>query len=86
MIEVFKTNVEQPQHATMLVEQIHRLFTGYRANFDLSDCDRVLRVQASPGREIQPSGIIALLNRSGFHAEVLPDLLPAVTRLLLPVR
>jgi len=44
MIEVFKTNVKHADHAKILVDQIHTTFADYTANFDLEDCDRILRV------------------------------------------
>ena len=79
MIEVFKTNVDQQQHANMLIEQIQLFFSGYRANFDLWDCDRVLRVKTG-SEQVQSSLVIALLHQFGFHAEVLPDVLPPVVK------
>jgi hypothetical protein len=41
-------------------------------NFDLSDCDRVLRVE-SPGGTIDYGYIENLLQRNGYHCEPLPD-------------
>ena len=75
MIEVFKTNVEHRMHALMLVEQIHKTFSGYRANFDLDDCDRILRVTSVTG-SVEACGLIRLLEEQGFEAEVLPDIVP----------
>jgi hypothetical protein len=72
MIEVFKTNVCHSDHANMLIEQIHRAFMEYKANFDLEDCDRILRVKSATG-QVQPSLLIGLLKDHGFHAEVLPE-------------
>ncbi len=72
MIEVFKTNVKKVSHAKMLVDQIHKIFEDHEANFDLEDCDKILRVKCRAGF-IQPSVFISLLNDFGFHAEVLPD-------------
>ncbi|SRR6266480_3167019 len=72
MVEVFKTNVTDRLHAAMLIEQIHKTFVGYTANFDLEDCDRILRVKCTKGF-IESSPIIDLLNYFGFTAEVLPD-------------
>ncbi len=37
MVEVFKTDVTSQVHADMLVQQIHRNFSAYTANFDLDD-------------------------------------------------
>jgi hypothetical protein len=72
MIEVFKTNVRTRGHAKMLVEQIHTLFSGYEANFDLDDCDNILRIKSTAG-SIQTPGLIALLKDFGFKAEILDD-------------
>ncbi len=72
MIEVFKTNVNERNEANRLVEQIHENFEGHQANFDLEDCDKILRVKSATG-SIQVSRLITLLNDFGFHAEVLPD-------------
>ncbi len=75
MIEVFKTNVHNRQDAGMLIEQIHRSFIHYEANFDLEDCDRILRVKCLSG-VIQPALLIDFLKDRGFDAEVLPDEIP----------
>ena len=71
MIEVFKTNVGQSIHAKMLTDVIHSRFDGYTANFDLDDCDRILRIEA--GAAVDPIAIVTLLGDFGFHAEVLAD-------------
>jgi hypothetical protein len=72
MIEVFSTNVTDPHHATMLLDRIHEEFSHYRANFDLDDCDNILRV-VSHGENVDASTLITFLRHHGFHAEVLPD-------------
>lgn len=72
MIEVFKTDICDEEHAIVLLDQIHKSFQGYQANFDLEDCDKILRVKCTTGT-IQPYRIITLLKDFGCHAEVLPD-------------
>jgi uncharacterized protein YpbB len=72
MVEVFKTNVTHPDHASRLVDQIHHTYREYVANFDLEDCDRILRVKCSTS-PVEASLLIDLLEDSGFKAEVLPD-------------
>ena len=72
MVEVFKTNVEEQHHASMLIAQIHKTFTDYIANFDLEDCDRILRIKSSKG-SVQCFPLIDLLHDFGFTAEVLSD-------------
>lgn len=72
MIEVFKTNVESDDHAIMLIDQIHKNFEGYKANFDLQDCDNILRVKSATPF-IESNLLINFLHQFGFQAEVLPD-------------
>lgn len=72
MVEVFKTNVKDRSQAKMLVDRIHQTFNDYTANFDLDDCDKILRVKSSQGY-IEATLLVDLLMDSGFHAEVLPD-------------
>lgn len=71
MVEVFKTNIENSRQAGLVLYIIHRKFREYKANVDLDDCDRILRVESS-GR-IQATLLIQVVQALGFHAEVLPD-------------
>ncbi len=73
MVEVFKTNVKDKGQAEMLLSLIHRNFGQYRANFDLEDCDRILRVKSREGK-VHPLFLIELLKDIGYQAEVLPDI------------
>jgi hypothetical protein len=77
MVEVFKTNVANQNQAQLLVDAIEASFSNYSANFDLDDCDRILRV-VSNGLILQ-SAVVTLLSAFGFHAEVLPDTVPHST-------
>jgi hypothetical protein len=74
MVEVFKTNVTDSRQAQLLVDAIQASFANCTANFDLDDCDRILRVVSKSF--VQQSAVIALLYGHGFHAEVLPDIVP----------
>ena len=73
MVEVFKTNVDHKTQSTILLDEIHKTFTSYEANFDLEDCDRILRVECKNGI-VRAEWIKALLEKSGYYVEVLPDL------------
>jgi len=44
MVEAFKINVSDADKANLLLDQIHNTFKGYKANFDLEDCDKILRI------------------------------------------
>lgn len=72
MVEVFKTNVRDRNQADMLIDQIHRNCVDYKANFDLEDCDNILRVKSATGL-IESSYLIDLLKNFGCDAEVLAD-------------
>lgn len=74
MVEVFKTNVIHKEEANMLIGLIHRAFAEYRANFDLDDCDSILRIKSISGT-VRHACLITLLNDYGFNAEVLPDII-----------
>ena len=71
MVEVFKTNVTNTHQARMLVGMIQDRFEGYKVNFDLDDCDHILRVESAKMIEADP--LVNLLKDMGVKAEVLPD-------------
>ncbi|AWO02232.1 hypothetical protein DLD77_05100 [Chitinophaga alhagiae] len=75
MVEVFKTNVNSACYAHILIYRIRQRFTEYIVNFDLEDCDRILRVKSTTGT-IHPLPLIAFLQQHGCTAEVLPDECP----------
>jgi hypothetical protein len=68
MIEVFKTNVQQPEQAATLVLILSKRFPSLRINFDLDDCDKILRVE---GKNILPGKIISLLHANGYQCGLL---------------
>lgn len=72
MVEVFKTNVQHADQARVLVDEIHATFPGYTANFDLEDCDKILRVKSS-GNLVEAFPLVELLKKYGFDGEVLSD-------------
>jgi hypothetical protein len=80
-VEVFKTNVSDPEKAKWLVAQIERNFTNCKVNFDLDDCDRILRVVCEGEIQSDPIAIgslIDLLKNVGCKAEVLPDTIETI--------
>jgi hypothetical protein len=72
MIEVFKTDVTERHIANMLVDRIHAIFRHYKANFDLDDCDNILRIKSNEDA-VQNASLISLLQEFGYSAEALPD-------------
>ena len=80
-VEVFKTNIADPERAQWLVDQIERNFASCKVNFDLDDCDRILRVVFE--EKIQPAMLIDLLKNAGCTAEVLPDTIQTIENHLI---
>ncbi len=72
MVEVFKTNIEDSHQAIWLISKIHETFSHYRANFDLDDCDHILRVKCSEGL-VEAQVLIRLLEKYDCTAKVLKD-------------
>ncbi|SHJ11532.1 hypothetical protein [Pseudozobellia thermophila] len=46
IVEIFKTNVGNQQLASKIVADLNQLYPEYRINFDLEDCDKVLRIES----------------------------------------
>ncbi|MBW4891792.1 hypothetical protein KXQ82_18850 [Mucilaginibacter sp. HMF5004] len=68
MVEVFKTNVKQTEQAAVLVTALSQQFPMHYINFDLDDCDKILRIE---GNSICVSTIIQLLQLQGYFCEPL---------------
>ena len=68
MVEVFKTNVQKKTQSKMLLCILSKAFPSFKINFDLSDCDKVLRVE---GDNMEALRIMMLVKEYGFNCEVL---------------
>lgn len=68
MIKVFKTNVQEVAQSKIIIEKLLEHFPNSSINFDLEDCDRILRVH---DLKISNKEIIKLLNSYGYHCEIL---------------
>jgi hypothetical protein len=68
MIEVFKTNVENAGDANNIVQMLLQHFPGSRINFDLQDCDKILRVE---GKDFCTQTVLILMKENGFHCSIL---------------
>jgi tRNA G26 N,N-dimethylase Trm1 len=69
MIEVFKTNVQNKTQAKRILNSLKRMFSEASVNFDLYDCDKILRVEGIKESCIQT--IVTGLNNLGFECEIL---------------
>jgi hypothetical protein len=72
MVEVFKTDVLHLAKASVVLESLHIKFSDYEANFDLDDCDNILRIKSKSGI-IDPIAVLELLSALGCRAEILPE-------------
>ena len=70
MIEVFKTNVVDPNEAERLSGLLEHSFPGYKVNFDIQDCDHILRVNTF-NVITDIDGILKTVAAAGYSAEVL---------------
>jgi hypothetical protein len=68
MVEVFKTNVLTKKKAKVILSLLSKTYPTFKINFDLSDCDKILRLQ---GNNISPEKIIELVTANGFRCEIL---------------
>lgn len=63
VVEIFKTNVQKETETNYIIAVIKREFPSYKVNFDLEDCDKILRVE---GFELQCDNIIDYVNCLGY--------------------
>ena len=68
MVEVFKTNVQEVSHSSALIEKLLVHFPASKINFDLEDCDKILRIE---GESVFPVKVIEVLNACGYQCGVL---------------
>lgn len=68
MVEVFKTNVEDPAQAAKLVGLLQKHITNSSVNFDLEDCDNVLRIE---GPEVSLPLVVGILKDYGYKCQPL---------------
>ena len=68
MVEVFKTDVKWQKQAKALHAVLLRHFPFIQINFDLTDCDRILRIE---GNDFCPFKVIELLGVNGHQCCIL---------------
>ncbi|UZJ63656.1 hypothetical protein OKW96_14455 [Sphingobacterium sp. KU25419] len=69
MIYVFKTSVQSEKDILNLTYDLNAHCTPGKWNFDLQDCDRILRIDTQMQNA---ASIILLLQNKGFDCEELP--------------
>lgn len=71
MVEVFKTNVHNPDAAKQIIKNLTKLSSRYKANFDLEDCDKILRVEAQNITKTDIDKVITIVKSANFEIEVM---------------
>ncbi|RJE75308.1 hypothetical protein BGP76_19645 [Reichenbachiella sp. MSK19-1] len=68
--EIFKTNVQELSDAKVLLAHLADFYPDAEINFDLNDCDKILRFEASV---IDVDEIISMIGSHGFSCRLIPD-------------
>ena len=68
MVEVFITNVQEYHQAALLEGVLSGHFPLFRINFDIEDCDNILRVE---GDKVPTARIIDIMATNGYNCHVL---------------
>ena len=68
-IEIFKTNVRRKTDAIRIVRKLSSIEPSYISNFDIEDCDCILRIE-SIEKKVNIHSVIKLLKGNNFNCEV----------------
>ena len=68
VILVFKTNVSRYRDAKKLLTCLLEQFPTHRVNFDLEDCDKILRIE---GTQISYEAVVTILNKNNYQCLIL---------------
>lgn len=68
MISVFKTDVQDSKKAAFIIGYVLSQYQHFNINFDLEDCDKILRIE---GTEIKTEAIIEIIHKLGNTCEEL---------------
>lgn len=72
MIEVFKTSVQSPIQARIIEQLLLVQNPLLEINFDLEDCDKILRIKNIED-PVDISSVLKVLNETGIYVEILID-------------
>ena len=72
MVEVFKTNITKQKQSKQILEKLNETFPKYKIDFDLEDCDNILRIE-NPIGEVYSDHVIQLISDVGFCIEPLRE-------------
>lgn len=72
MIEIFKTNVTKKSASKRVKSKLLEVIPAAAINFDLDDCDRILRIQ-NENQNFDARQVVDMVEAMGFDCEVLKD-------------
>ena len=67
MVKIFKTDVSEKRKAENILPILQKEFPRLKINFDLDDCDNILRVE---GKRISIEKIILVMEKQKYVCEV----------------
>jgi len=70
MVEVFKTNIQDSQLAATIIQELEKHFPEAKINFDLNDCDNILRIEH---HENVIENVFHVFENLGQFCEILVD-------------
>ncbi len=73
MIEVYKTNIEKRKAAKRVRKMLHQKFPDLLINFDLEDCDNIMRVENREGY-FDVDLILQQVSEMDFCIEILEEI------------
>lgn len=70
MVEVFKTNVSGKRNARKIIRLLTNKWSNLAVNFDLEDCDKVLRIE-NKASAIEVDELIVFIQSVGVEIQAL---------------
>ena len=69
-VEIFKTHIQHPKQAEKICMKLSAAFPGSKINFDLDDCDKILRIESS---HINVEAVLSVMKNLRFYCTLIPD-------------
>lgn len=70
MIEVFKTDITNKTTAKAIIKALKQSFPTSNFNFDLNDCDKILRITSNQNIASQ---VVEIISSQGFRCDILEE-------------
>lgn len=70
MIEVFKTDIKNKTTAKAIIKILKQSFPTSNFNFDLNDCDKILRITSNQNIASQ---VVEIISSQGFRCDILEE-------------